>query len=256
MLLLIVPGGKVTYLREKIPLVLRALAVSRVCSCTADSASTRSISRFCTSDTSGLAVFRGSLQCILPWTSKHFGILYCVRVLQALAVFRPLILLVLRVLLVRKYPHCAQYARSMKYTVIRLSVHRVDNLMSIVLQKKITDGPTRGRWSKLLSVGATGVLERTGSISGLHTASAPSISRFCTADTACTPSMSRFDTAGTACTLHSVLLILPVLAVFRPPVLKYCQYSEYDLYSILPSILGVNASDVGNVSLSDALYLD
>ena len=41
-----------------------------------------------------------------------------------------------------------------------------------------------------------------------------SISRFCTADTARTPSTSGFDTAGTACTRCSVLLKLPVLAVF------------------------------------------
>ena len=31
---------------------------------------------------------------------------------------------------------------------------------------------------------------------------------------------------------------LPVLAVFWPPVLPYCQCFEYEMYSILPSILG------------------
>ena len=36
----------------------------------------------------------------------------------------------------------------------------------------------------------------------------------------------------------SVLLILPVLAIFWPPVLQYSQHSEYDMYSIRPSILG------------------
>ena len=63
-------------------------------------------------------------------------------------------------------------------------------------------------------MGATGVLESAGSISGTFTASTRIISRFCAADTACAASISGFDTAGTACTRGSVLLILPVLAVF------------------------------------------
>ena len=37
----------------------------------------------------------------------------------------------------------------------------------------------------------------------------------------------------------SVLLIPPALAVFRSPVLQYSQYSKYEMYSILKSILGV-----------------
>ena len=54
------------------------------------------------------------------------------------------------------------------------------------------------------------------------------------------------DTVGIACTRGSplilpilasfgpsVLLIIPVLQVFRPPVLQYSQYSEHEMYSIL-----------------------
>ena len=68
------------------------------------------------------------------------------------------------------------------------------------------------------------------------------------------PSITGFGTAGTACTWRPVLLtilpvlavfgplvllILPVFAVFRPPVLQNSRYSEYEVYSILPSMLGV-----------------
>ena len=35
---------------------------------------------------------------------------------------------------------------------------------------------------------------------------------------------------------HSVPLILSVLAASRPPVLQYSQYSEYEMYSVLPSM--------------------
>ena len=46
----------------------------------------------------------------------------------------------------------------------------------------------------------------------------------------------------------SVLLILPVPAAFRPPVLHYSQYSKYEMHSMLrvysgyemPGILGVS----------------
>ena len=43
-------------------------------------------------------------------------------------------------------------------SVLRPSVHRVDNFVPIVFQKTFSDGPTSGSWRKLLSVGATGVL--------------------------------------------------------------------------------------------------
>ena len=65
-----------------------------------------------------------------------------------------------------------------------------------------------------------------------------------------TPSISDVRTAGTTCTQGSVqltfpilaelgpsaLLIHPVLAVFRPPVLQYSEYSEYEIYSILGGV--------------------
>ena len=40
-------------------------------------------------------------------------------------------------------------------------------------------------------------------------------------------SASDVCTTGTTCTGSYVLLILPVLAVFRPPVLQHSQYSQY-----------------------------
>ena len=73
-------------------------------------------------------------------------------------------------------------------------------------------------------------------ISGLYTASACCISRFCIVDTACTPSIAEFRYSENLilpllwvlCCSHSafaafrpsVVLILPVLAVFRPLILK------------------------------------
>ena len=70
-------------------------------------------------------------------------------------------------------------------------------------------------------------------------------------DTACSSSVSGFDTAGTAGTRSSygrileiltvfrlsIPLILPVLAVFRTSVLQYPQCSQYEILSILKSIL-------------------
>ena len=127
----------------------------------------------------------------------------------------------------------------------------VDTFKPIVWQKTCTDG-----WGKLHAVAADGVLESTGSISGIYTASTRSISRFGTADAACTRSISVFDTAvGTACTRVSVLLILPilaafgplamlililpVLAVFTPLVLQCSQYSAYETHSIILSLIHI-----------------
>ena len=64
---------------------------------------------------------------------------------KVLAVFRPLVLLVLRVVTAPKCSQHAQYARSMKYTIIRPSMHCVDSFMPSALQKTFTDGPTRRR---------------------------------------------------------------------------------------------------------------
>ena len=68
-------------------------------------------------------------------------------------------------------------------------MHRVDNsltLRPIVRLKSLTDGPTSGSWSKLLSLGTTRILRAlTGSISGIFTARSMnfeytlSISMFC-----------------------------------------------------------------------------
>ena len=85
-------------------------------------------------------------------------------------------------------------------------------------QKTFTDGPTGARWSKLLSWGATGVLKSTDTISGVYTASTRSISGFSTADTIYSR-ISGFDTAHNPVLAVLLLLILPVLAVFRPSVL-------------------------------------
>ena len=88
---------------------------------------------------------------------------------------------------------CAVYS---EYEVLVLGpfVHRVDKVIPLFLQKTFTDGPTSG--SKLLSVGATGVLESTGCISGLYTANTRSFSRVYTR------SFSRVCSADT-CTSNS-----------------------------------------------------
>ena len=97
-------------------------------------------------------------------------------------------------------------------------------------------------------------LESTGSSWGVYTWSTRSIYAFNTLDTPSTPSIAGVRTASTACTRGSVLLvlsicsqylglrycpILPELAVFKPPVPQYSQCLKYEMYSILPSILGV-----------------
>ena len=124
----------------------------------------------------------------------------------------------------------------------------VVSIISCLLLCRIhsTDGPTRGNWSILVLfwVGATGVLRSTNSISGLLQVLAV---LYCCGYCLFSPSIWGFDTAGAACTRVSVLLILPVPALFGPslllilppPVLQYSQYPEYNMCSILPSILGV-----------------
>ena len=88
-------------------------------------------------------------------------------------------------------------------------------------QKTFTDGPTSARWSKLLSWGAAGVLEYRQYFGNIYSAGTRSISGFCSADTLYSkrPSISGFDTADTPVLAVLLLLILPVLAVFRPSVL-------------------------------------
>ena len=83
--------------------------------CTADTASSCSISRFCTTaDTSGLAAFRDSLLWILPVLQTVR--VFVLRALHILAVFRSLVLRVLRVLAVPKHSQHSPYACRMKYT--------------------------------------------------------------------------------------------------------------------------------------------
>ena len=130
--------------------------------CTANTAIARCISRFRTADTCGLAQFRGSLLlCIL-------------RVIQVLrgSVLRNA--LTMPSMRNRSLKNCSTICAPCRN-------------FTIILQKTFTDGPTSGRWSKLLSVGATRVLKSTGSISGLRTATTRSTSRFCTVDTGYTP---------------------------------------------------------------------
>ena len=101
-----VPGSNVTYFREKILWVLRELAVFRFCALR-DTASTRSISRFCTTNTAILAVFRGSIMWnnavlrvfgrSIPWNTVLLEVVRdpVLLVLWVLAVFRHLVLLIL-----------------------------------------------------------------------------------------------------------------------------------------------------------------
>ena len=66
---------------------------------TACTVSTHSISRFCT-DSSGLAVFWGWVPCAFSLYFKYFGVLCTAGTAKVLVVFRPLVLLVLRILTV------------------------------------------------------------------------------------------------------------------------------------------------------------
>ena len=120
-----VPGSKVRHFREKIIQVLcvlgvfrayvlkiqvlRVLGLLRAC-VLPNTASTHSISRFSTADTSGHAVFRGSILAVhTPCTSKHFRV-SVLRVLHVLAAFRQLVLRALGILYMR-----SMYTRSKKY---------------------------------------------------------------------------------------------------------------------------------------------
>ena len=112
--------------------------------------------------------------------------------------------------------HCrgyCEYTRTMKYARTSAICAPCRSFHVHCLKKIFTDGPTSGSWSKLLSVGAAGVLS-TGSISGLYAASiARSSSRFCTADTALLQVLR-----------GSILLVLPLVGVL------YCSYSQYSQY--------------------------
>ena len=153
-------------------------------------------------DTSRLAVFRGSLLWILPVVPSISG--FCTRVLPVLPGLRPLVLLALRVLAVPKTCNMSSIR-----SVLRPSVHRVDNFVPIVFQKTFSDGPTSGSWRKLLSVGATGVLR------------VPTVFR-------------DYVLRVLAVFRGSILRILLVLQVFRGPILwmmpvlgvLYCSYSQ------------------------------
>lgn len=75
--------------------------------------------------TSGFATAVDTIILVL----KYFRVLYCGYLLQILAVFRPLVLRVLRVLPVPKYSQCTQYIRSLR---LRPSVHCcVENWMPV-----------------------------------------------------------------------------------------------------------------------------
>ena len=72
--------------------------------------------------------------------------------LQVLAVFRPLVLLVLRLLALSIH---AQYTRSKVPTPVCAPCRYFP---AHCFAEKITDAPTSESWSRLLSVGATGAL--------------------------------------------------------------------------------------------------
>ena len=106
-----------------------------------------------------------------------------------------------------------QNALNMQYDVYSDHLCAVSMIHPHLLQKTYTDGPTSGSWSKLFSGRTTGVLEHTGSISGLYTPRTQSIYGFNALDTLSTPSISDVCTAGTACTRGCSLLEPQVLAV-------------------------------------------
>ena len=86
----------------------------------------------------------------------------------------------------------------------------------LFLHNILTDGATSRSWSKLLSAGTTGVLTVLTSVTG-------SIPHVCTAATACTRGSVLLILPVLAVFGPSALLMLPVLAVFRPPVLQRSQ---------------------------------
>ena len=92
-------------------------------------------------------------------------------------------------------------------------MHHADNShRPIVWHKTRTDGPTRGSWSKLLSLGTTRVLRtlvvfREYVLRGMCTASTISISGLCTADTASTGSISSVGGVRTTSTRSSTELL-------------------------------------------------
>ena len=107
----------VKYFRENTLQVLRVLAVFRVYVLQILRVP-EVFPRFGTANTCRLAVFRG-------WGCSCAFFFFQDSVLQVLAICRPSLLLVLRVLAVPKCSQYAQYTRSMKYT--STSVHRFDS---------------------------------------------------------------------------------------------------------------------------------
>ena len=99
-------------------------------------------------------------------------------------------------------------------------------------------------------VGSNWSTQSTGSIWGVYTASTCSISGFGTADALYTPSISGFDTVDTPVFAVLLLLILPLLAVFRPSVLLILPASAVfrpSVLLILPVLAVRNVLDTPSI---------
>ena len=142
------------------------------------------------------------------------------RVLQVLAVFRPLVLLALRVLAVPKYSQYAQHTRNMNYSS---TVHRFDNFSLLFYRKHPQMAPRVGFWANyfrggqleclrvlevfrehilraraLFSGSILCILSRTASISDVCTAGYCLHSGFCTAHAPSTRRIWAFSIAHTS----------------------------------------------------------
>ena len=152
--------------------------------------------------------------------------------------------------------HCrgyCEYTRTMKYARTSAICAPCRSFHVHCLKKIFTDGPTSGSWIKLNSAGATGILRALAVIREyilwVFAILQGSVLRIL-------PVLQLFR--------WSILRVLPVLgvlycsysqysqylglqycsysqysAVFRPPVLQYSQQSEYEMYSIIWSMLFV-----------------
>ena len=167
--------------------------------------------------------------------------------LTVLELFRGLVLLILWVLEASKFSEYAQYTRSISYSSTVSAPLRLFH--PFFWQKPFTDDPTSASWNMLLSWGGTGVLRYFGSIY----CECSQYFRVLYCGYSMRPSISGFDTADNLVPAVLLLLILLVLPVFWHSILlysqywchQYCSYShyaQYEMYSILPSILQVRST--------------
>ena len=201
-----VPGSEVQFFRAKVPQVLNVLAVLGPC-VLRDTASTRSIWTFRTANTTIFAVFGVRYSRILLYL-KYFWVRYC-GILSVLEVFKDPVLLIL-------------WVPAISRPLVLLIVSILGVFQDFILRGAVILAVFKGSILR----GIAGY-----SINLIILLECRSISGFNALDTRSTPSILDFCSAGNACTgayvvyaqysqylEPSVLLILQVLRVFRPPV--------------------------------------